>query len=153
MKTYLTKKKIGKIKLNGTVDITDPGYSKTSGFRMDKVKIKPGEYDCCAWIGETKEDGERVGIIGIYLDGAIPAQTSMKEIGSISVDAGLAGFFYDKPDYNDEEWGKFCRQTHRGLAWINKDGFFSSSGYGDGFYHVYAKRNQGRKITALEIRF
>ena len=153
MKTFLTKTVVGKIKVNGAVDITDPGYSKSSGFRMDKVKIKPGEYVCCAWIGKDKEEDERVGIIGIYLNGSIPAQSSMKEIGGISVDAGMAGFFYDKPDYNDEEWGKFCVQTHKGLAWINKDGFFSSSGYGDGFYPVYAKRNQGRKITALEIRF
>ena len=37
-------------------------------------------------------------------------------------------------------------------AWLIKDGFYSSSGYGDGCYGVYAYE-QGGEITAIEIRF
>lgn len=76
----------------------------------------------------------------------------MEEIGSIGVDAGLAGFFHNKPDYSDEEWGEFCDRVRNGDAWLIEDGFYSSSGYGDGCYGVYAYKQDGA-ITALELRF
>lgn len=126
---------------------------------MNDVKIKDGEYTCAIWMHTEKGeyDGEpcidrRVGIIGIYLDGAIPCQRAMEEIGSIGVDAGLAGFFHKKPDYDDAAWSSFCDTIQTGSAWLTKDGFFSSSGYGDGGYGVYAHKTDG-EIDALEIRF
>ena len=76
----------------------------------------------------------------------------MKEIGSIGVDAGLAGFFHNKPDYDDDAWSAFCDRIRHGDAWITGDGFYSSSGYGDGGYGVYAQEHNG-EIVALEIRF
>ena len=76
----------------------------------------------------------------------------MEEIGSIGVDAGLAGFFHNKPDYIDEEWGRFCDRVRNGDTWLIEDGFYSSSGYGDGCYGVYAYKQDGA-ITALELRF
>lgn len=94
----------------------------------------------------------RVGVIGIYLDGVIPPQKSMKEIGVIGVDAGLAGFFMNKPDYTDEQWHDFCESIRKGDAWIKDEGFFSSSGYGDGCYPVFAYTVDD-EIIALEIRF
>ena len=97
-------------------------------------------------------DDSRVGIIGIYLDGKIPERRSMREIGEIGVDAGLAGFFENKPDYNDDEWGEFCDAIMEGNAWMIDCGVFSSSGWGDGCYGVYAHKTKG-EIDALEIRF
>ena len=41
---------------------------------------------------------------------------------------------------------------HNGDAWLTEDGFYSSSGYGDGCYGVYAYKQDGA-ITALELRF
>ena len=76
----------------------------------------------------------------------------MEKIGSIGVDAGLAGFFHNKPDYSDEAWSKFCDRIRHGDAWLTEDGFYSSSGYGDGCYGVYAYKQDG-EITALEVRF
>ena len=70
-----------------------------------------------------------IGIIGIYLDGVIPCQKEMKKIGDIGVDAGLAGFFHNKPDYTDDEWAAFCDRVRHGDAWLIKEGFYSSSGY------------------------
>ena len=115
---------------------------------------------CVAWHHKDKgtfDNGEPycydvIGIIGIYLDGVIPCQKDMKEIGSIGVDAGLAGFFHNKPDYTDGEWAAFCDRVRHGDVWLTKDGFYSSSGYGDGCYGVYAYK-QGGEITAIEIRF
>lgn len=155
----MRRKKIGVMDFHGSVDITDPGYDRDVWCRMDNVQIKPGEYTCIVW--HQKEsyelDGEShtyniVGIIGIYWGGVIPAQKSMECIGSIGVDAGLAGFFHNKPDFNDEDWSTLCEQIREGDAWLNDLGFFSSSGNGDGGYDVYAAKVNS-EITALEIRF
>ena len=60
----------------------------------------------------------------------------------------MAGFFRDKPDFHDEEWMEFLKDTGvfkaDGRYDYSKDyyaveyGLFSSSGYGDGGYDVYA---------------
>lgn len=155
----MRRKKIGVMDFHGSVDITDPCYDRNVWCRMNDVKIKEGVYTCVVWRQTFKDEYEgkpytdrRVGIIGIYLDGVIPPQRSMKEIGSIGVDAGLAGFFHHKPDYDNENWSKFCDLISHGDAWLTKDGFFSTSGYGDGGYGVYAQKRDG-EIVALEIRF
>ena len=154
----MRKKKIGTKHFEGVVDITDPCYSKGTWCRMT-AEVKAGEYECRIWRHATKGmyngreyNDVRVGKIGIYLDGISPNVKLMQPIGSIGVDAGLAGFFMNKPDYNDEEWDDFCDSIREGDAWIKDEGFFSSSGYGDGFYPVYAYK-VGGEITALEIRF
>lgn len=154
----MRRKKIGTKHFEGTVDITDPCYDKDVWCRMT-AEVKAGEYECHIWRQTEKcnYDGReykdvRVGVIGIYLDGIIPAARAMEEIGEIGVDAGLAGFFMNKPDYNDDEWGEFCDSIREGDAWIKDEGFFSSSGYGDGCYGVYAYK-VNNEITALEIRF
>lgn len=155
----MRRKKIGVKDFHGSVDITDPCYNKDVWCRMDNVRIKEGKYTCVVWYHTDKGeyDGKlyshkMVGILGIYLDGKIPNQKAMKEIGSIGVDAGLAGFFHNKPDYDDEAWSAFCDRVRHGDAWITEDGFYSSSGYGDGCYGVYAQK-QNDEIVALEIRF
>ena len=155
----MRRKKIGVKDFHGSVDITDPCYNKDVWCRMDDVRIKEGEYTCIAWYHTDKGEYngkpyayKMVGIIGIYLKGKIPRQKAMKEIGSIGVDAGLAGFFHNKPDYDDDAWSAFCDRVHQGNVWMTEDGFYSSSGYGDGWYGVYAKKQNG-EIVALEIRF
>lgn len=155
----MRRKKIGVKNFYGSVDITDPCYSRDVWCRMNDVKIRAGDYSCVVWYHTDRgeSDGKPyshkvVGIIGIYLDGIIPQQKDMKEIGSIGVDAGLAGFFHNKPDYSDDAWSKFCDRISHGDAWLIEDGFYSYSGYGDGCYGVYAQKTDG-EITALEIRF
>lgn len=146
-KGKLTKHLIDTKHFEGVVDITDPCYSKTVWCRMETT-VRNGEYDCVIW---CDEEGT-VAIIGIYQDGIVPSQQLMKEIGEIGVDAGLAGFFMNKPDYTDEQWSEFCDSVRYGNAWIRDEGFFSCSGDGDGCYPVYAhKLKDGAQ--ALEIRF
>lgn len=156
----MRRKQIGVMDFHGSVDITDPCYEKDIWCRMNDVKIKAGTYACMVWHHTEKgtySDGrpyscELVGIIGIYLNGNIPRQRAMKEIGTIGVDSGMAGFFHDKPDYSDEAWSQFCDRVRHGDAWLTEDGFYSCSGHGDGGYAVYAYEKDG-EITALEIRF
>lgn len=156
------KNVIGSRHIGAKIDITDPGYNKDVWCRMDDVEIVPGEYTCVIWVQKEKLnlDGKKldvlnVGNVGIYLGGVVPAQKSMKEIGTIGVDSGLAGFFEKKPDYSDKEWDDFCDmiEDRRVPAWTIENGFFSESGYGDGEYPVYAHKTQDGRITALEIRF
>lgn len=151
-------KRIGTKHFEGIIDITDPCYDKGTWCRMT-AEVKAGEYDCRIYRHTDKIEYNgreyndvRVGKIGIYLDGIVPNVKLMEEIGEIGVDAGLAGFFMNKPDYNDEEWDDFCDSIRNGNAWIRDEGFFSSSGYGDGSYPVYAYKIDN-EIVALEIRF
>lgn len=157
----MRRKKIGVMDFHGSVDITDPCYDKDAIGRMNDVKIADGEYSCYIWRSTERYecDGETVtyhpvGIIGIYKDGEIPEQRSMNVIGSVGVDAGLAGFFHNKPDYGDDEWDKFCERIkgENNTGWIIEEGFYSSTGFGDGCYPVFA-RYTNNEITALEIRF
>ena len=156
----MRKKKIGTMDFHGSVDITDPGYDRDVWCRLNDVKISEGEYDCCVWNVPkkgTRLDGtsykyERVGAIGIYRNGFIPCQYDMEEYGTIGVDAGLAGFFHNKPDYTYAEWHDFCEDIEHKDVWLTDGGFCSTSGDGDGCYPVYAYKQDG-EITALEIRF
>jgi len=160
-KIHLHHEKIGTKRFEGVLDVTDPCYNKDVWCRIKTPSpVKRGDYECAVWRGTTVEiyDGKpyrdtRVWILGIYLDGIIPKQKKFEEIGEIGVDAGLAGFFMDKPDYDDEAWSEFCNSIREGDAWIKPEGFFRSSGLGDGCYPVYAHRNESGYITALEIRF
>ena len=165
MKTAKFRKKtIGKKNFGPKIDATDPCYDKDIYCRVDDLEIVPGEYSCVTWmykdtfmINGKEYTDKRVGIIGIYLNGIIPTQKIMEEVGNIGVDAGVAGFFENKPDYTDEQWNKLCNMMSsdcKKSAWIIKEGFFSYSGYGDGGYPLYAhKDKKSGKYTALEIRF
>lgn len=131
---------VGKLTLNGQVDITDPCYDKSVWCRRTSY-CQPGEY--YGYI-ETKDKGEwgtRVSKIMIFKDNK--ACYTWDIIGSIGVDAGMAGFFNNKPDFNDEEWSKLCDAVlYNGKAWAMYDGIFSESGYGDGSYPVFTNEDR-----------
>lgn len=120
---------------------------------MDNVKIIPGKYNCISYIDNVSK---RTFICQICLQGHnSPQQYSKKEcIGSIGIDAGIAGFYQDKPNYSEEEWYDFCEaiKTNNFDYLINEHGFCTSSGYGDGSYDVYAYRCK-EGIYCLEIVF
>lgn len=168
----MRRKKIGEMHFEGKIQVTDPCYAEDVWCRSI-IDVIPGNYFCYVFHNTDKyvvedESGSklvsdtRVGIIGIYLNGAIPPQKTMIEEKQIGVDAGLAGFFMKKPDYTDEQWDDFCNivceKNCSKDAWIFNDrintvGFFSTSGYGDGVYPVYVARNPKGEIYAAEIRF
>lgn len=152
---------IGTKDFHCSVDITDPCYDRDTFCRINDVKIKQGVYTCMVayhygsyeYEGKTYPDN-RVRLIGIYLNGAVPLLRDMDEIGDIGVDAGLAGFFHNKPDFDDKAWSEFCGNTPPSLhVYLEDVGFYSESGYGDGGYPVYAHRDSSGEIDALEIRF
>ena len=156
----MEKEIIGNMHFGPFVDITDPCYDRDVWCRMNNLQIIEGEYTCAIWLhkesyvfADKEHTYKSVGRIGIYLDGIFPDENNMEEIGEIGVDAGLAGFFMDKPDYTDDEWNDFCDSIETGNAWIKPEGFFSNSGGGDGCYPVVIARNNKGDINAVEIIF
>ena len=127
----MAKKIIGKKDFPDKIDITDPCYNKNVWCRINDFPISAGTYECYIHEKDTSW-GRRVARIGICKEKA----DRYEQKGSIGVDAGLAGFFINKPDYDDDQWDDFVYRE--GKAWIINDGFYSSSGYGDGCYEVYA---------------
>ena len=147
----MTEVLYGTINLPNIIDITDPCYNKDVWCRINNFPIPAGEYECYTLIANNEETGgwgERVARIGIRKGKAM----RYEQKGTIGVDAGLAGFFNNKPDYNDEEWQEFCETIRTGNAWLTPNGFFSSSGYGDGSYKVYAGYNN-RELVEVYIEF
>lgn len=158
----LRKRVVGSMTIGDSVDITDPCYNRDVWCRINDVSVTPGNYTCVIWRqaesynwnGEKREFESVIRCIGIYLDGVIPDQDKMFCIGEIGVDAGLAGFFPEKPDFSDDEWAELCQLITNADYHLNPDlGFFSESGEGDGTYEVYAGHDEAMHITGLEIRF
>ena len=139
---------VGEIRLDGKVDITDPCYDRDVWCRTT-VECQPGYYKGYAYISDEGEWGKRVAELSIFKDDINDIKeeiANMHCIDTIGVDAGLAGFFRDKPDYGDG-WMDFLAESG---VFKTKDeynygrktyaipyGIFSESGYGDGTYAVY----------------
>lgn len=140
---------VGTIELNNTVDITDPCYDKDTWCRMT-TKCAKGTYYGYAEISDEGRFGKRVASISIYKDNKVD-EIDFNEIGQIGVDAGMAGFFNNKKDYNDEEWDEFISKLEhkKNRYWNFDEGIFSKSGYGDGQYDVLANKDR----TAFKIIF
>jgi len=136
---------------DGLVDITDPCYDRGTWCAMWGVKVKTGEYTV-----EINKTGSRVRSIYMHL----PDEKMIRkqDIGLAGVDAGLCGFFIDKPTFSDDEWMKICKDIEEQEK-SGKDifkiasGVFSSSGYGDGEYPISAYYNGDLEIVGLKITF
>ena len=176
MSIQLTRNHVGTICLDkGTVEITDPCYTKNVWCRME-ANVMPGTYNCYAYRGVDGVWGSRIWINQIVIadgDEAAYAEElandtfAWEEIGEIGVDAGMAGFFRDKPNFSEKEWRELCdwlchcppsEHNPNGIkdayvkSFATGDGFWTESGCGDGAYCVYALKKDG-VIVALEIRF
>lgn len=150
------EKVIGTRMFGNRVDITDPCYDHEVWCRKNDVEIVPGEYECYVEIWDNSQTGgwgDRVAKIGIRRLGS--AAVTSENLGVVGVDAGLAGFFENKRDFTDDEWREFCQFVDKDdeKAWLVAEGFFSSSGYGDGAYPVYAFSDSTGRVVALEIWF
>lgn len=134
----------GTIDLKDKVDITDPCYNKDVWCRL-KADCKPGKYSCYIEI-DNEVKYPRVACVSIFKDDKICGLEEMEEIGTIGVDSGLAGFFDNKKDFSRQEWLELCDKIFvdekRKNAWILAEGFFSSTGYGDGAYTAYASKDR-----------
>ena len=155
----------GKLKFTSNkLDITDPCYDKDDWCRMT-VDIVPGVYDYEVVTKET-DWGNRCRYISIIREGAGPTRRGLR-IGEIGVDAGLAGFFESKPDYDNGTWSSICHYLYKDdgggprIASTNNDNknlfgcecVFCSSGYGDGVYDVRQLLDLRGQVVGYEIKF
>ena len=154
-------KYIGIFNHNGNqIDITDPCYDKGTWCRTTQ-ELPRGTYDCGVEIVDCGDWGKRIAKSFIikedysYEDDVFYSEY----VDEIGVDAGLAGFFDNKPDYNDDEWSDFCDMLD-GNAWVVDEataakcsGFFTSSGFGDGGYDVLALYDINDTLIGYEIEF
>ena len=134
-------KYIGELELGTKVDITDPCYDKDVWCRMT-TDCEPGLYKGYVEMSDEGDWGMTVATVSIFKGDKMWGIEEMEYIGNIGVDAGLAGFFNDKPDFSDTEWNEFCDKINDGDAWNLYNGIFSSSGYGDGCSNVYANEER-----------
>lgn len=159
-----SKSVMGYMPVKESVDVTDPCYDRDVWCRMNTVKVLPGDYECsyfeanfpCEYDGEIEDDYRvtRARIVHKDYVNAVKDDSFLKEIGEIGVDAGLAGFFDNKPDFDGEAWHEFCHMMSRDKkAYLTDLGFWAESGYGDGGYPVYAMSNEDGVIVGLEIAF
>ena len=145
---------VGKLYIKDKVDITDPCYEKNVWCRINDIHVKPGYYDC--WVTmldplETNGWGHRVKSIKIEMPDECLKEKTVKMIGDVGVDSGMAGFFIDKPDCIDDLYEKIDRKNKS--YWLWEDSFFSNAGYGDGLYSVDATYNDRGECIGLSITY
>jgi hypothetical protein len=148
----------------GALDVTDPCYDKDVWCRTTIFNCELGEWEAEAIINDEGDLwGDRVGSLQVKLAGTTVDELMIHEevVGYIGVDAGLAGVFVDKPDYNDEDWFNLCDTLPNGIiaticskdsVW-KCDGVVTSSGYGDGGYDVVVSKNDAGKVIGIKIIF
>lgn len=161
---------------DGSVDIADPCYDRDDGASIWDCKVKPGTYnvfvnvkdfasyfkdedDLCPNEIKTMHDARVTSVYIQHSSYGTRRINGWNTIGRVAVDAGLCGFYNHKPDFDDEEdrkWDGFWKNLKTLVANqtcdLGKYGVTVSSGYGDGYYPVYA-RKEGDDIVGLKIRF
>ncbi len=165
-----TKLYAGRIYIpDGKVDVTDPCYDKDVWCRTT-VDVMPGWYNCYAYRGDDDGRIKRSMIVREgYDDPTHYISRVFHKCGEIGVDAGLAGFFHEKPDFGDAEWREICTwlmdsdngmpsplgTKHRNVYLSHKyhvsgfEGFFTSSNWGDGGYDVASADEDGHTVAVI----
>lgn len=155
------------VKDGQTVTVTDPCYDADTPSAY--LHLPAGEYECYYDLIDEGCWGIRVAQCALLKKGASDYfldDGDRECAGSTCVDAGLAGFFIDKPDYNDAEWDVFCENLRRADAEWEKisgrkykevyhtpEGFFTCSGYGDGEYAVYLLKGFRDEVIGAKLVF
>ena len=156
--------KVIEVKKGDTVSATDPCYDAGGG---SEIHVPVGRYNTFYEKVDEGDWGIRVSRCAIAQEGCDTwdvENAHRVRTSSVGVDAGLCGFFVNKPDYDDAAWDEFCDMLTRMDKKYEKDtghkyrnvyhtdeGFFTSSGYGDGEYNVYMLDMDGK--VGVEIVF
>lgn len=139
-----------------TVEVMDPGYDDDVPFVVTVDDMTPGVYELFVSKNRTRTRVMASMLIhNEYKDDDLEYNMIPN---AISVDAGLAGYFVDKPNFNDEEWrsfiDEFITDYARDQVYTCPWGMFTNTGYGDGVYDVciIKERKHGR-IVGVAIFF
>ena len=144
----------------GTVTITDPCYNRGTWCTATVQNVHQGEWTAEIEISDEGDWGKRVKNLVLTADGETGGEEERLP-DEIGVDAGVCGVFEDKPNYGDADWFNLCdsdlSDRFGGLA--KKDnsfqcvGAWSSSGYGDGGYDAYIRKNEAGEVVAIRVNY
>lgn len=163
--SYIRKPKTFKGKLTFTekqLDVTDPCYKRDVWCRST-VEIEPGEYTYSATTVYRDNWGRRVSSLTIKKADCTKPTKRGKCVCTIGVDAGMAGFFENKPDYDSKTWSKLCDdffphdcgtifEAHKNNL-MGCEGIGSDSGYGDGTYPVFEILDADGKRCGYTLKY
>ena len=169
MKKKIQKKRyeLGEIKLGESVYVSDPCYSIGTWCQALLVGVVPGYYR--AFINKAETDWyERITDLWVVndeeiLDNGAKFPTELVEGHHMGVDSGMCGIFdesyykhFHTSEWLDRNWyDKVCNMTANVNCGSTMDGVcaFSATGFGDGAYELYIKKNSEGKIVAIGIQF
>ena len=153
---------IGTIRLTkGYITATDPCYDKNTWCIVEIKNVLAGNWKAYIKNSNDTSWGDRISELVLvnesYNIDDIDCFEEME--GEAGVDAGLCGFFEDKPNYDNNTWGKLCDEYFFkgkfGIASLDTDfkcvGVWSESGYGDGGYPVYTASDRSGYVYAMKV--
>lgn len=153
--------------------VSDPCYEKDTWCNGVVNNVKKGTWKAEVVIGTEGDWGNRVRSLVAFSKNGKPIGAWHKETFSVGVDSGQAGiydlrFFRDNnvvkdvervnPDNiicEDKPWYSInCDRTiGKFKAGVIPYGCVSSSGFGDGEYTCYTKRDKDKKVVVISIEF
>ena len=139
--------KVGTITLGDHCDVTDPCYKKDVWCRTT-MPVRPGKYNCFMLLDKKNGRVKR----SMIVHESVKTDMFYQDYFQIGVDAGLAGYFNNKPDYTDKEWQEFCDKIGTASYLIEDDMFVTSTGWGDGGYPLRICLDGG-DVVAATIEF
>ena len=164
-----TKKvNLGIVNLGENVMISDPCYGVQTWCNSLVLEVAKGKYNALVRIGKDGQWGERVTELTLCHESHKPF-TALKHLehhsAFIGVDSGTCGIYdldYFESNHDDhssdEDW--YQKNVMNDFYYTKEQAFItdgkgvhSCSGYGDGMYHAYVKRNENNKVFQITIKF
>ena len=162
------KLEVGSITLNEKVMVSDPCYGTDVWCNAIIDNVLSGVYNAFVVIADCDRWGQRVKELTICHESKKPIKTlSCLELASanIGVDSATCGIYdydyytqnHDTKNANDEWYDKnVCNgfwdnetKTHM----TNGVGIHSCTGYGDGMYEVFVKRDGNDKVVQITLTY
>ncbi len=130
-----------------TVMVTDPCYCRSDWNTSEQRELESGLYRLIVDFDNNRVKAATL-IHQEYMD--MVDELSEEYEDSIGVDAGMAGFFMNKPDFNDsmDHWREFLEEyvNDRGPYYRCRWGLFTDTYDGDGQYELYALWDGNYKV-------
>jgi hypothetical protein len=159
-----TIKNLGWVTLSDKAVVSDPSYDRDVCCMQTEIPVKPGKYRAMVLLSDEKEWGVRVAsLVLVHTTHQGSPKKDWETIClPIGVDSGQCGIFDDtvypqsKGYPNAEQfYDECCRLTMSDeFAGILKNGkgVVTSSGFGDGYYELLAKKD-GDCCVALMLDY
>lgn len=155
---------IGKIEINSGIKASDPCYDNDTWCTLDVPEAERGTYNCYIKKFDEASNNNRMCVASLLImkEDSKSATLPKDFLASIGVDAGVCGFFdidyFKKVNVTTEikdEWYKreVIDTIGEDYHFCENQGVFTTSGFGDGSYGVFGRKNSENKIDALMIKY